>query len=121
MEKQVLIVEDDADVRSALATAFEIEGVRTLVASDGRDALTQLNAGADPAVILLDLRLPRLGGEAFLREMRSDPRYRDVPVITMTAGGDRTTGHDVHAHVQKPFDIEDLLRIVMSLFEATAA
>ena len=121
MEKRVLIVEDDAEIRSALASAFEDEGVRALVASDGRDALCKLHDGAPPSVILLDLRLPRIGGEAFLSEMRADPRFQNVPVITMTAGAERTNGHDVHAHVQKPFDLDDLLRIVMSLFEANAA
>jgi CheY-like chemotaxis protein len=121
VEKRVLIVEDDAEIRSALASAFEDEGVRALVASDGRDALSKLSDGAPPAVILLDLRMPRIGGEAFLREMRADPRFEHVPVITMSAGAERTKGHDVHAYVQKSFDLDDLLRIVMSLVEANAA
>jgi len=123
MEKQVLIVEDDAEIRSALARAFEGEGVRALVASDGRDALSKLRDGLAPSVILLDLRMPRIGGEAFLHEMRSDPRFEHVPVITMTAGTEqRTSGHDVvAAQVQKPFDLDDLLDIVLSLCEANAA
>lgn len=121
MERRVLIVEDDDQVRSALADAFEDEGVRALVASNGRDALSLLNDGAVPAAILLDLRVPQAGGETFLRELRADPRFEQVPVVTMTAGPERTNGHDVVASVKRPFDLEDLLKIVLSLFEASAA
>lgn len=121
MEKRVLIIEDDADVRGELARALELVGVRADVAKDGVAGLARLREEPVPSVILLDLRMPRLGGEEFLTAMRRDPRYERVPVITMTAGTDRTSGHDVVAHLRKPFDLEDLLAIILSLSEANAA
>ena len=63
------------------------------------------------------MRLPKLGGAEFLQQLRSDPRYDAVPVITRTAGPDRP-GTDVLAHLRKPFDLGDLLDIVVSLCEA---
>jgi CheY-like chemotaxis protein len=119
-ERRILIVEDDADIRDALADAMSDAGVEVVVAEDGVDALDRLRTGPRPAVILLDLRLPRLGGEEFLREMRADPRFEHVPVITMTAGTGSAEGSDIVARLQKPIDLDDLRQIVMSLFDAAA-
>ncbi len=118
--RRILIVEDDEGVRAALAEAMAEVGAEVVVAEDGLDALEKLRAGPSPAVILLDLCLPRLGGDAFLRELRSDPRHDHVPVITMTAGAGRADGKEVVARLHKPFDVEDLREIVMSLLDAAA-
>jgi CheY-like chemotaxis protein len=120
MVHRILIVEDDAGVREALAEAMADSGAEVSVAADGFDALALLRSGQRPSAILLDLRLPHLGGEAFLAELRGDPRFERVPVITMTAGPGEAEGSDVVARVHKPVDVEDLRKIVMSLFEFAA-
>jgi CheY-like chemotaxis protein len=117
-QRRILIVEDDADIRSALAEAMADAGAEVVVAEDGVDALERLHAGPCPAVVLLDLRLPRLGGQDFLDQLRSDVRYEHLPVITMTAGTSRAEGEDIVARLHKPVDVEDLRRIVESLFDA---
>jgi CheY-like chemotaxis protein len=120
LARRILIVEDDADVRQALADAMRDAGADVVVARDGLDALERLRSGPRPTVILLDLRLPRLGGEGFLTEMRADPRFDHIPVITMTGGSGAAQGGGVVARLQKPFDFDDLCRIVESLFDAHA-
>lgn len=115
MPGRILIIEDDVHVRDALADAFADEGLQVELACDGVDGLARLRAADPPAVILLDLRMPRLGGEEFLRELRADPVHGHVPVITMTAGLDAPAGGEVSAHVRKPFDLEDLRHLVLSL------
>jgi CheY-like chemotaxis protein len=117
MPNRILIVEDDSEVREALAEAMADSGAEVDVAADGLDALERLRSGPLPSVILLDLRLPRLGGEEFLREMRADPRLEHLPVITMTGGAGATEGSGVVARLHKPVDLNDLREIVMSLFE----
>lgn len=117
---RILIVEDDPDIRGALSDAMVETGAEVDVAGDGLEALAQLRAGARPAVILLDLKLPHVAGEEFLREMRADPRFEHLPVITMTAGSGRAQGDDIVARLHKPFDLDDLRQIVQSLFEAAA-
>jgi len=116
----LLIVEDDADIRDALAEAMSNGGTEVVVATDGVDALERLHRGIRPAVILLDLRLPRLGGQEFLAQLRADTRFEHLPVITMTAGASRAEGDDIVARLRKPFDLQDLREIVESLFEAAA-
>jgi CheY-like chemotaxis protein len=99
-QRRILIIEDDADIRTAIAEAMADAGAEVVVAEDGVDALERLHAGPCPAVVLLDLRLPRLGGQDFLDQLRADVRYEHLPVITMTV------------------DVEDLRRIVESLLDA---
>jgi CheY-like chemotaxis protein len=117
----ILVVEDDADVRDALAEALGGAGLRVELAVDGQDALERLRAGCMPAAILLDLRMPRMSGELFLRSIRAEPRLEHLPVITMTAGADSVEDDDVVARLRKPFDLDQLLEIVVSLCPAVRA
>ncbi len=121
VERHILVIEDDADVRAALAEALEDAGLHVHLAVDGVNGLEHLRAGPPPSVIVLDLRMPRLGGLEFLREMRADARFDGIPVITMTAGNEHPVRGEVLAHLPKPFDLQDLLDIVRSLAEASAA
>jgi CheY-like chemotaxis protein len=119
--KRILVIEDDAGVREALGDALRDAGLAVDVAVDGLDGLDRLRQGPPPSLILLDLRMPRLCGEDFLRAMRDDEAFEDVPVITMTAGSDPAESDDVVAHLHKPFDLHDLLQIVLSVVGVSAA
>ncbi|HYG67096.1 MAG TPA: response regulator [Anaeromyxobacteraceae bacterium] len=112
----ILVVEDEADLRDSLAEALGDSGVDVAVAADGLDALERLRAGLAPSVILADLNMPRLGGEAFVAAIREEPRWSGIPVITMTGGTDEPRAK-VSAHLEKPFDVGDLLAIIVSLCE----
>ena len=118
MAARILIVEDDADFREALAEAMRDTGAEVVVAEDGLDALDRLRGGPRPAAVLLDLGLPRLGGQELLERLRADPRFEDLPVITMTAGSGRIEGDGIVARLAKPMDVDDLRRIVESLLDA---
>jgi CheY-like chemotaxis protein len=118
----ILVIEDDAGVREALSKVLGDAGLRVEVATDGLTGLERLRKGARPSVIVLDLQMPRLCGVEFLHEMRADPRFEHIPVITMSGGGaDPARDEDRRADVQRPFDPEDLLGIVLSLTEPSAA
>jgi CheY-like chemotaxis protein len=119
--EHVLVVDDDTAVRAALAEALEGAGLRVDLAADGAAGLEHLRRGPPPAVIVVDLRVAQLRGEEFLRELRADPRFEHVPVITMTAGLEPPDGDGVLAYLHEPFDVGDLLGIVLSLTGASAA
>ena len=84
----VLIVDDDNDVRSALAELLEEEGFSVEGAPNGREALALLRGGTvHPAVILLDLMMPGMDGWDFRHEQMRDPKLAAVPVVIVSASG----------------------------------
>src|SRR3954452_10063247 len=79
----VLVVEDDPSVRGLLQTLLTAEGYDVAVASDGLAGLVKASSRR-PALILLDLMMPDLGGIRVLEELRGDPSLADVPVVVVT-------------------------------------
>lgn len=115
------MVDDEADLRNLFARFLEHEGFLALEASSGEQAWGFLNDGLVPAAILLDLIMPGMGGLAFLRRVRSDPRYADLPigVITGHCFIDRKTEAlltSLQAQVRfKPLELQAILALTHSL------
>jgi CheY-like chemotaxis protein len=108
----VLIVDDEATIRAVIRDILEAEGFRVAEASDGRDALAVL-ARRSPAVILLDLQMPRMDGWALYQQLRAEERA--IPVVFVTAGaGARVEAehHGADGYLAKPFDLDALLALV---------
>jgi CheY-like chemotaxis protein len=82
-----LLVDDDSDIRVALAELLESEGYEVLAAANGAAALALLRGGATPCAILLDLMMPYMNGWEFRAEQLRDPALRDIPIILLTASG----------------------------------
>jgi CheY-like chemotaxis protein len=116
----VLIVEDDAQTRDMITTLLAIEGFHAVGAEDGLEALHLLRAvrhGAPnvPCLVLLDLKMPRLGGKEFRRAQLGDPTVANVPVAVMSGAADaaqRAQALGAVATVAKPIDVDALLDIV---------
>ncbi|MFL5310883.1 MAG: response regulator [Myxococcales bacterium] len=116
----VLLVEDDADTREVVRILLEEEGYQTAVAADGQEAIDHLSACEElPCLVLLDLLMPRVGGVAVLRWMRTQDRLANVPVAVISARP-QSNGSQVASafrdHVigvlQKPFDIDRVLTLL---------
>src|SRR5437764_652127 len=116
----ILIVEDDPDTREMLATLLGMEGFYAIGAEDGLEALHLLRtvrhrAPNVPCLVLLDLKMPRLGGHEFRRAQLGDPTVASVPVAVMSGATDieqRAQALGAVATVTKPIDIDVLLEIV---------
>src|SRR5262245_54651469 len=116
----VLIVDDDADIRDLMKILLETDGYNVNVAADGQDAFEQLQAGARPAVILLDLMTPRMDGEQFLRSMHSTG-FAKTPVIIMsghTAAETKAEELGAAYCLTKPVEFEELLKVVRQFAHA---
>lgn len=124
--KSILLVEDNPDDAALTIHALETNkiGNTLVVARDGVEALDYLfgtgsYAGRPPtdlpAVVLLDLKLPRIDGLEVLRRVRSDERTRLLPVVILTSSNqeeDRIEGYSLGAnsYVRKPVDFDDFVR-----------
>ena len=110
--KSILIIEDDDDVREALAQLLEDEGYGVHAAHNGREGLQIASEAVPPRVIVLDLMMPVMNGWEFLAARRDDPRLRNVPVVVVSATGDPKRLAEVTAFLRKPIDIRRLLQVV---------
>lgn len=112
--KDVLVVEDETYLCELMADLLESEGHTARTASNGREALARL-LERTPQLILLDLMMPVMDGWEFIRALRSNPEWRDIPVVVVTAVYDvkhtqQETG--AVAVVTKPFDIDQIADMV---------
>ncbi|MBN4064169.1 response regulator [Dehalococcoides mccartyi] len=84
----ILVVDDHEEIREALAEILEEEGHDILQAADGLQAL-EVIASARPDVVLLDIAMPGMDGLETLRRLKDQPDFSTLPVIMVTAQGDR--------------------------------
>jgi CheY-like chemotaxis protein len=80
----VLVVDDEFAILEAVSDLLRLEGFRVRTAGDGREALEALQVEL-PSVALVDVMMPSMNGIALVEAMHAHPRYRDVPVVLMTA------------------------------------
>ena len=110
----ILVVEDNDDVREMMAVTLELEGHEVATAVNGRDALNKLHEGQKPCLILLDLMMPVMNGWELQNELEHDPELRDVPVIVVSAAThDLMKRADAAAYLPKPIDVDQLLDMVV--------
>lgn len=122
-QKKLLIVEDEPLLGNLLKQRFEKEGVETLLARDGEEALTILRA-TRPNLILLDIILPKISGFELLETMSADPSIEKAPVIiTSNLGQDSDVkrGQSLGAieyFVKAKISIEELVDHVKQVLES---
>jgi len=130
-DKIILLVEDDEDDEELAVLAFERSRIANVmvVVRDGQEALdyffgTEANGGKDanvtPQLVLLDLKLPKVGGLDVLRRLRADPRTRRLPVVILTSSKeeeDILNSYDLGAnsYVRKPVDFNRFADAIQQL------
>jgi two-component system response regulator len=131
MEKTIMLVEDNPDDEELTLRALRKASIANdvFVARDGREALdflfgTGQHAGREPltmpAVVLLDLKLPKLDGIDVLQRMRADPRTRLVPVVVLTSSSEdedmlRSYQSGANSYVRKPIEFSEFAHAVTQL------
>ncbi|MCY0991240.1 response regulator [Nannocystis sp. ILAH1] len=109
----ILLVEDDADIRDAVAELLRDEGYDVHGVDNGEKALTYLHqAEREPCLILLDLMMPVLDGWQVIDRLRAQDRLLALPVVVMSAASPKAAPADVAAFVRKPIDLDLLLGLV---------
>ena len=120
--KRILIVDDEQDIRTYLSTLFEDQGYTTVLAKDGVEAMQQVQAGT-PDLITLDISMPEKSGVKFFRDLKSDERWKRIPVVIVTGVSEdfkkfissRQQVPAPEGFVPKPINQEEVLTIVKRL------
>lgn len=116
---RVLVVEDDEALRELYLDLLRTDGHIVRAATDGREALTQLDGDLD--LIISDLNMPNMNGREFLQAMRAIDRLRDVPVLVITAFPEDLPRSVAGPHVsvlRKPFEIDVFAKFVQATASA---
>jgi CheY-like chemotaxis protein len=116
MKKIVLVVEDDIYILDSIKLLLELEDYDVVCANNGQEGIDRLNSmSVLPNIILLDLMMPVKDGFEFRNEQINNPKFAAIPVVVLTAEGNRSARKDqlkADALINKPFEINYLLDTV---------
>ena len=120
--EKILVVDDDLNICELLRLYLEKEDYTVVIANDGASAVSTFNA-ENPALVLLDIMLPKLDGWQVCREIR---KFSEVPIIMLTAKGevfDRVLGLELGAddYVVKPFDAKEVVARIKAVLRRSAS
>lgn len=121
MPLTILVVDDDFGTRLAIQDYLELSGYHVVSAADGRSGLEAV-AQFHPHLIVTDVTMPELDGYEFVRQVRSQPAFRLLPVIFLTARNeteDRIRGYQLggDVYLPKPFELVELGAVARNLLD----
>lgn len=120
-KKRILFVEDETDMMEMVKFRLEAAGFEVISASDGETGLDK-TAKENPDLILLDVMLPKIDGFKVCRTLKSDEKYKHIPIVIFTARAsekEQKLGRDcgAEAYITKPFEPEALMGKISELLE----
>jgi len=123
--KKILLVDDDADFVEAIKLILESKSYDVTVANDGEEGLKKVQT-EQPNLIILDVMMPEMDGYEVCAKLKSDPRFKDIPVLLLTAVGEaisttkytKEMGMKIEAddYIPKPVELNELVERVENLF-----
>jgi len=122
----VLVIDDEPSIRDLFARVLTSGGLFPVVADNAEKALRLIEQGLTPYAILLDLKMPGLGGLGFLLQLRSNPRHAAIPVAIVTGASVLTLPAEraaelLHAEIHfKPLEVDAILDLTVRLIESAA-
>ncbi|MGA7874268.1 MAG: response regulator [Desulfoferrobacter sp.] len=122
MAKKVLVVDDELDIRVFMTTLLETSGYKPIAAEDGQQGLEAARKHK-PALIIMDIMMPKESGIHMYRELKNDPELKEKPVIIVSALSKKTFFHsqkvldeyeggqvpEPTAYIEKPPEADELL------------
>ena len=122
---RVLVVDDSPTILKVVSAILARHGYEPSVARDGLAGIEMIKKGSKFDLVLLDFVMPRMNGYQFCRELRSNPAHRALPVVLMSAKGDKIRGQFVQQTgavdaITKPFDARALVAVIEGALAKTA-
>ncbi len=123
--KKILLVDDDADFVEATKLILESKSYDVVVSYDGKEGLEKAQT-EEPNLIILDVMMPEMDGYEVCAKLKSDPKYRHIPILLLTAVGEaipttsytKEMGMKIEAddYIPKPVELNELVERVENLF-----
>ncbi len=122
----ILVVDDSATMRRTLALTLQKSGYRVIQAKDGKEALDQLQGGAQVRMIICDVEMPNMNGFEFLGQRRQDPKLKTIPVIMLTSRGSQKHRKladylGANAYFTKPFIEQQFLKEINNILSPASS
>ncbi|MGE3856431.1 MAG: response regulator [Dehalococcoidia bacterium] len=116
----ILVAEDEESVRRMIGLVLRAAGYDSVLCADGLAAAEELESGADVDAVLMDLRMPRMGGLELVARIRRHDTLHALPVVAMSAYNDEVQEREAiaagaNAFLAKPFTLLDLSRTLASV------
>ncbi len=125
MPKRILVVDDEQDVRVFMTTLLETSGFKPMAATNGQEGL-EMARRQKPALIIMDIMMPKESGIFMYREVKKDPQLSGIPVIMVSALSKKTFFHsqkvvdeyegvnmpEPAAYIEKPPEADELLDVI---------
>ena len=111
----ILVVDDDEDIREAVVDTLGAEGYEAVAVADGSTALAYLHSKPAPKLILLDWNMTPMNGPQFMLEFAKQPRWSSIPIVLFTADAHIEAKVELAkfaACLRKPVKLEDLFRLM---------
>jgi CheY-like chemotaxis protein len=129
-ENNILVVEDDLHMRIFITTVLETSGYNATATKDGKEGI-QKASEAPPDLIILDVMMPEEGGVSMYRQLKTDNKLKNIPVVMLSGVESETFAYSLkmmnigledplpepEAYVEKPPKAEELLKIIARLLE----
>ena len=121
MKRRILIIDDEKKLCTLVSTFLEKKGYSAVSAKNGKQGIKAARYSA-PALILLDINMPKMDGFAVLEKLKADPRTMSIPVIMLTGRDDedsklKAAGLYSEHYITKPFDLEELDKKINQLLQ----
>ena len=118
-----MIVENDKDTRFLLSTILAHDGIKTTMASSGQEALTKLESGELPDLIVTDMTMPGMNGDELVARIHHDLRTKNIPVLLSTGHWDiRLSAGKMgcQGYLSKPYTVAKTLALIHAFIPAGA-
>ncbi len=113
--KPILLIDDSEDIRDVFGMWMEMEGYTTKTAGTAVEGMELLRAGLEPCLILVDLNMPKMDGEEFIRKVKAEKLVDGAPIYVFSAARVSREIEGSAGWIAKPVDLQQVLGILKNL------
>ena len=108
----ILVIEDDYDIRESMRDALEIEGYNVITANNGKEGMMTLKSKPKTCLVMLDMVMPVMGGREFLDIIVKDKFLSKIPVLVVSSVATKENTLGAAGFLRKPADLDMILKII---------